>query len=208
MRLPVFSGFRNMEDHFEMLIESYLKQNVGIAENFLSATLAGHLKDNLLELNNNAMLLAAGTGNANKQNRNNLVRSDAIYWLDKKHNNIYENAFFVHIEAFILYLNRSCYAGITGYEFHYTLYGPGSFYVKHFDCFKDDDSRAFSMISYLNADWKESDGGELLIHQSGNNQKISPTNGKTVFFKSDELQHEVLVTHQNRMSITGWLKRG
>ncbi|GEP50139.1 proline hydroxylase [Flavobacterium noncentrifugens] len=197
-----------MEDHFEMLIESYLKQNVGIAENFISAALAGHLKDNLLELNNNAMLLAAGTGNANKQNQNKLVRSDAIYWLDKKHNNVYENAFFAYIEAFILYLNRSCYAGITGYEFHYTLYEPGSFYVKHFDRFKDDDSRAFSMISYLNADWKESDGGELLIHQLENNLKIAPTNGKTVFFKSDELEHEVLVTHEKRMSITGWLKRG
>lgn len=197
-----------MEDHFEMLIESYLKQNVGIAENFLSAVLAGHLKNNLLKLNNKSMLLAAGTGNAAKQSHNKKVRSDAIYWLDKKHNDVYENEFFVHIEAFTSYLNKSCYAGITGYEFHYALYEPGSFYVKHFDRFQDDDSRAFSMISYLNADWKEPDGGELLIHQMGNNQKISPTNGKTVFFKSDELEHEVLVTHQKRMSITGWLKRG
>jgi SM-20-related protein len=46
----------------------------------------------------------------------------------------------------------------------------------------------------------------LLIHQANNNQKIAPTQGKTVFFKSDELVHEVLVTQNTRMSITGWLK--
>jgi SM-20-related protein len=63
------------------------------------------------------------------------------------------------------------------------------------------------MISYLNANWHENDGGELLIHQLDNDQKISPTQGKTVFFKSNELVHEVLVTNERRMSVTGWLKR-
>jgi SM-20-related protein len=29
-----------------------------------------------------------------------------------------------------------------------------------------------------------------------------------VFFKSDELLHEVLLTNERRMSVTGWLKRG
>ena len=32
--------------------------------------------------------------------------------------------------------------------------------------------------------------------------------GKSVFFKSNELEHEVLVTYLPRMSITGWLKTG
>ena len=62
------------------------------------------------------------------------------------------------------------------------------------------------MISYLNSNWQESDGGELLIHQLDQNLKIAPTHGKTIFFKSDELVHEVLVTQNTRMSITGWLK--
>jgi SM-20-related protein len=63
------------------------------------------------------------------------------------------------------------------------------------------------MISYLNDDWQESDGGQLMIYQNYNNKKVNPTQGKTVFFKSNELQHEVLVTQKQRMSITGWLKR-
>ena len=64
---------------------------------------------------------------------------------------------------------------------------------------------AFSDV-YLNDEWKENDGGELCVHNEGNRQNISPLNGKSVFFKSNELEHEVLVTHKPRMSITGWLK--
>ncbi len=63
------------------------------------------------------------------------------------------------------------------------------------------------MISYLNKDWKEEDGGQLLIHPEKGEQTINPTQGKTVFFKSSELEHEVLVSNKQRMSITGWLKR-
>ncbi len=197
-----------MEASFETLIASYIENKVGISEDFLSNELANHLKQNLLSLNNTHHLLPAGTGNDNKLVHNDKVRSDTIYWLDKKHNNIHENAFFDRIEAFIMYLNQSCYAGITDYEFHYSLYEKGSFYKKHLDQFQDNSSRQFSMISYLNSNWQTQDGGELLIHQNNNNQTIAPTQGKTVFFKSNELEHEVLETNERRMSVTGWLKRG
>lgn len=196
----------DMENNFETLIATYIENKVGISEHFLSKTLANNLKLNLIALNTKSLLVEAGIGNAEKVAYDGAIRSDSIYWLDKKHNNAFENEFFAQIEEFILYLNRSCFAGITGYEFHYSLYESGDFYLKHLDQFKNNPSRKYSMISYLNADWQESDGGELLIHQLDNNQKIAPTQGKTVFFKSDELVHEVLVTHNTRMSITGWLK--
>ena len=196
----------DMENNFETLISTYIENKVGISEHFLSNTLANNLKLNLIALNTKSLLVEAGIGNAEKVAYDGAIRSDSIYWLDKKHNNAFENEFFALIEEFILYLNRSCFAGITGYEFHYSLYESGDFYLKHLDQFKNNPSRKYSMISYLNADWQESDGGELLIHQLDNNQKIAPTQGKTVFFKSDELVHEVLVTHNTRLSITGWLK--
>jgi Rps23 Pro-64 3,4-dihydroxylase Tpa1-like proline 4-hydroxylase len=195
-----------MENTFEALIATYIENKVGISEHFLSNELANNLKQNIVDLNQKSELVAAGIGNSDKLAFNTAIRSDAIYWLDKKHNNPFENEFFAQIEEFIKYLNISCYAGITGYEFHYSLYEKGDFYLKHLDQFKNNPSRKYSMISYLNSDWQESDGGELLIHQTDNNQKIAPTQGKTVFFKSDELVHEVLVTQNTRMSITGWLK--
>jgi SM-20-related protein len=60
------------------------------------------------------------------------------------------------------------------------------------------------MISYLNSDWQPADGGELMIHQNRNQNYAHAR--KDCFFKSDELLHEVLVTQNIRMSITGWLK--
>ena len=86
------------------------------------------------------------------------------------------------------------------------MYEKGAFYKKHIDQFKTDESRAFSMIIYLNEGWVESDGGQLKVYRETSVQIISPENQKCVFFKSDELPHEVLVTNVKRMSITGWLK--
>ncbi|WP_426484681.1 2OG-Fe(II) oxygenase [Flavobacterium sp. 2] len=195
-----------MDDSFEDLIASYIENKIGISERFMSDALADNLKQNLINLNNESLLLTAGIGNSEKFALDGAIRKDVIYWLDKKHNNVFENEFFDIIDAFVLYLNESCFAGITGYEFHYSLYEKGDFYLKHLDQFKNNSSRKYSMISYLNSNWKESDGGELMVHQNKSQQKISPVQGKTVFFKSNELVHEVLVTQNTRMSITGWLK--
>ena len=196
-----------MEDSFEALIASYIATKVGMVENFIGTSLSKHLTDTILALHQKELLIPAGVGNIQKLQHNQLIRKDIIYWLDRKNNNIYENEFLTQIEAFICYLNESCFAGITGYEFHYSLYEKGAFYRKHLDQFQDNSSRQFSLISYLNLDWKLEDGGELCIYQENNIQKISPTNGKTIFFKSNELVHEVLTTQKQRLSITGWLKR-
>ena len=196
-----------MEDSFEALIASYIATKVGMVENFIGTSLSKHLTDTILALHQKELLIPAGVGNIQKLQHNQLIRKDIIYWLDRKNNNIYENEFLTKIEAFICYLNESCFAGITGYEFHYSLYEKGAFYRKHLDQFQDNSSRQFSLISYLNLDWKIEDGGELCIYQENNIQKISPTNGKTIFFKSNELVHEVLTTQKQRLSITGWLKR-
>lgn len=195
-----------MQKNFDELINSYIENKVGLSENFLSNTLALHLKDNLNKLYATGQLRSAGTGNNLIIVQDKLFRSDVIYWLDRKHNDQYENDFFNLVDRFVSYLNSTCFTGITGYEFHYTLYPAGSFYKKHLDQFRNNNSRKYSMIMYLNADWKISDGGELCITQLDHLQTISPQNGKAVFFKSNEMEHEVLVTNKPRMSITGWLK--
>ena len=191
---------------FNELIDSYLASQVGIAKDFLNSALAAHLTQNLHDLYCGRQLLSAGTGNDQIINHDKQLRSDKIYWLDRIHNDPYENDFFNLVDLFVAYLNRTCYAGITGYEFHYALYEKGSFYGRHLDHFKHNGNRAFSMIMYLNKDWVRADGGELRIYHPGKLQDIEPLNGKSVFFKSADLEHEVLLTNKPRMSITGWLK--
>jgi SM-20-related protein len=195
-----------LQNTFNDLINSFIETRVGIAENFLTKTLAFNLSENLKTLYDENQFHSAGIGNGSIVDHNKLIRSDMIYWLDRKHNNEYENSFFDIIDAFVLHLNTTCYAGITGYEFHYALYEKGSFYKKHIDQFRNNESRQYSLIIYLNEDWQEIDGGELCIHHNDHLQRISPNNGKSVFFKSSELEHEVLLTTKPRLSITGWLK--
>jgi len=197
-----------LEKIFDCLIDSFIEDKVGVAEGFLSASLSAHLKENLIALFENKKFLNAGVGNDALVHEDKRIRSDVIYWLDRKHENQYENDFFDLMDGFVAYLNRTCYTGITGYEFHYTLYEPGTFYKKHIDQFQHNGCRQYSMIMYLNADWKKEDGGELRIYRADEEQNISPDSGKSVFFKSSDLAHEVLITNKQRMSITGWLKIG
>ncbi|MGV9004265.1 2OG-Fe(II) oxygenase [Flavobacterium sp.] len=195
-----------MQKHFEEIIESFLEKRVGISNKFLSIDLAEQLKANLLSLYQNEAMKLAGIGNDHVLSHNRKIRSDKIYWLDNNNENAAETAFFRLIDEFIMYLNQTCYAGINSHEFHYALYEKGTFYKKHLDQFKTDDRRVFSMILYLNEGWATTDGGELKVYQQTGIQIIAPENQKCVFFKSSELEHEVLLTNVSRMSITGWLK--
>jgi len=179
---------------------------VGIANDFLSETLSLDLKENLKTLYAQKMLQSAGTGQNSNLKFDDLYRSDVIYWLDREHNDVHENSFFDIMDAFVILLNETCYTGIKSYEFHYTLYETGSFYKRHLDQFRSNDSRQYSMIMYLNSEWQQDDGGELRIHHEDRSENINPTSGKSVFFKSSELEHEVLISNKPRMSITGWLK--
>ena len=195
-----------MQNTFDALIDSFLENNVGVAEHFISDSLASRLRENLQLLYKENHLKEASIGNGAAAVKNKLVRSDKIYWLDRQHNDVVENDFFDLLDLFVNRLNSTCYTGITGYEFHYTLYEAGSYYKRHLDQFRNNDSRKYSMIFYLNEGWVQNDGGELCIHHPENREHIAPENGKGVFFKSNEMEHEVLLTNKPRMSITGWLK--
>jgi SM-20-related protein len=197
-----------LDQIFDQLINSFIDNKVGITTDFLSLNLAQQLKYNLIKLQSTLQFKAGGTSNKIIA-YNREVRSDQIFWLDRSHNNEFENQFFDLIDSFVLHLNNTCYTGITSYEFHYAYYEKGSFYTKHLDQFRSNDSRKYSMILYLNENWKIEDGGELCIHHADKSlQHIAPLGGTSVFFSSSELLHEVLVTQEPRMSITGWLKVG
>src|SRR5690606_23077857 len=101
--------------------------------------------------------------------------------------------------------------GLKSFEAHLAKYPPGSFYKRHIDQFQQVSYRIISCILYLNADWREGDGGELRIFlpdgKRGEKQiDIVPKAGTLVCFKSDEIPHEVLPTHKERYSFTGWMR--
>jgi SM-20-related protein len=197
-----------MKAHFEELVDSFITGRVGISDLFLTGALATLLQQHIHRLSEGGEMVSAGIGNDTIQGHDKLTRSDKIHWLDKKNKHTSELGFLEHVEDFIDYLNKTCYTGINAYEFHYAVYEQGSFYKRHKDQFRNNSSRKYSLISYLNEDWLEAYGGQLWIHQQGETtQKIRPTSRKAVFFESCELEHEVTIAMRPRMSVTGWLKR-
>ena len=216
--LPLIPAFTNpqsltfllspliMNQQFDVLIDSYLDNKVGIDKNFLSGELAKGLQQNIKQLQEDNAMMNAGIGNNKLKDASQQMRSDKICWLDKSNNNVYEQEFLEQAEAFISHLNSTCYTGISSYEFHYAVYEEGNFYKRHIDQFRSDDKRKFSLINYLNDDWLEEDGGQLYLYQQEAVQKIQPEAKTAVFFKSDEMEHEVTLCKRSRMSITGWLK--
>ena len=195
-----------MNKQFDLLIDSYLNDKVGIAPRFITERLSNGLQQNIIRLQEDNLMTAAGIGNNEVKDEKQKMRGDKIYWMDKKHDNIFEQEFLLHAENFIEYLNRTCYAGINAYEFHYAVYEEGSYYKRHKDQFKNNSDRKYSLISYLNNNWLAEDGGQLQVYQNNTIQQIAPHAQTAVLFKSDETEHEVTKANRSRMSITGWLK--
>lgn len=192
---------------FENLIEQIVNQSFAQIDNFFSDQILNQLFIQLLALQNANLLKKAGIGQANEHGLNKRIRGDEIMWLPKNSLNEFEMEFNSQIQAFMIYLNESCFLSLNDFEFHYTCYPPGTFYKKHIDQFHTDPSRQISFILYLNKAWKEKDGGEVVVYPKHDKAvKISPTWGKVVCFRSHELPHEVILTNTNRYSITGWLK--
>lgn len=195
-----------MQEKFDFLIDDYLQNKVGIDKNFLSAKLTEGLRQNIVHLLANGKMSPARIGQNNDQHKATKIRSDMIYWMDKSHENVFEQEFLALMEDLILYLNKTCYAGINAYEFHYALYEEGAAYGRHKDRFRNDSDRQYSVVNYLNTDWAEKDGGLLLLYKDEGTQMVIPMAQTTVFFKCDEMEHEVTKSKRSRMSITGWLK--
>jgi SM-20-related protein len=195
-----------MEDSYETLITGFIDNRVGICDQFLSAALAQQLQQNLIQLDQANKMQSAGIGNDPVKDQKQNKRGDKIYWIEKDSSEPAEREFLDQVEAFIIHLNNSCYTRINDYEFHYALYETGSSYKRHVDQFRNNGDRKFSLINYLNTDWKAEEGGELLIFHEDSVEKILPNLRKAVFFKSDTSEHEVSKATRPRMSITGWLK--
>ncbi|MBC7555227.1 MAG: 2OG-Fe(II) oxygenase [Taibaiella sp.] len=205
--MTTFKLITNMREKFEELIEGYITGNIGISAHFLNKPLAAALHHNLVNLNNNRHLEKAGIGNAIKDNFQK-IRSDKTSWLSEDSDNSAEREFLDTMAQFMGYLNETCYTGLNAFEFHYALYEPGTFYGRHRDRLRNDDARKFSIISYLNENWLTAEGGQLIVYNDdGAPTTILPENLKSVFFKSDLMEHEVTIATRQRLSVTGWLKR-
>jgi SM-20-related protein len=175
-----------------------------VVDNFISDELYADILTYFNHLKEQDGLSKAGIGASGRHQIDKTVRGDLIYWLDSKRDEQLSD-FFNLADEMVAKIKRYCFLSITDYEFHLAYYPPGTHYEKHIDQFQGRNNRMLSVLVYLNENWTPADGGQLKIYRPDTDLLIEPVARRLVIFKSDTVEHEVLITHAGRMSLTGWL---
>ena len=134
----------------------------------------------------------------------NNIRSDHILWLQPEFQISHRH--IQTLQQFSQILNRAFYLGIKDIEAHFACYHAGEFYTLHRDNPQDKNGRMISSVYYLHEQWQADWGGELRLQDKhGQWHIIQPKPNRMALFQSD-LLHEVLISKQQRLSITAWLR--
>ena len=145
----------------------------------------------------------AGVGKTDNRIHEN-IRGDYIQWIDPVTAPAAEQVYLTRLRDLLSFLNQNLFLSLKDIEIHRTVYPAGARYERHVDQFRQDDHRKLSIICYLNADWKESEGGQLVLYLGKESLSILPHLGRLICFRSDLLEHEVLPSTRERYSLTGW----
>ncbi|MFT2098894.1 2OG-Fe(II) oxygenase [Marinomonas sp. 2405UD66-6] len=195
------------EEPFANLLMDLRTKGWSIQDNFFSADFTQALVDEAENIENVQMQLA---GVGRKQDHQILqdARRDYIQWIDP--DKPIRTDFLKVMESLRVALNRHLFIGLFDYEAHFARYEKGAFYEKHVDAFKGESNRVLSTVLYLNEDWQEGDGGELVIYDEHNPDievgRFFPKKGRLAIFLSECFYHEVVVAHRTRHSIAGWFR--
>lgn len=134
------------------------------------------------------------------------IRSDHILWIDDQ---LPIAQHHLHaLQQLSENLNQAFYLGIKEVEAHFACYNAGEFYALHRDNPQQKNDRVISTVFYLHENWQADWGGQLHLQDKQNDWHIiEPQPNRLVIFQSD-LLHEVLLSKQQRLSITAWLRSG
>ena len=175
-----------------------------VFDEILSKDLNESLYERVANLDN---LNEANIGRGAQRQKVKSIRSDRTLWLEGEEES--EKAYLSWMESLREAMNQELYMGLADYEAHFAHYGQGAFYKKHVDVLRGSNKRLLTTVFYLTPNWKEGDGGELLIYDKEGEkviEQVPPRMGTMVIFLSDTFPHEVLPSNKDRYSIAGWFR--
>jgi SM-20-related protein len=149
----------------------------------------------------------AGIGRGVKFVKTEFVRTDEICWITGTSE--FSASWIDWTSRLQRFLNQKLFLGLFSFESHFAHYAPQSYYKRHYDAFRGESNRILSVVTYLNPDWGNTDGGELVIYADDHDReglKVAPLYGTTVVFLSEEFPHEVLPATRDRYSVAGWFR--
>lgn len=190
---------------FERIAQAIEADGYVVINDGLPAYLGEALLEHLARFEQHEFALAAvGRGPDAEQNKQ--VRRDKIAWIEASQ---YSAAWIAWTETLQLYLNRRLFMGLFSFESHFASYEPGAFYATHMDAFRGQSNRVLSLVTYLNEDWRQEQGGELVIYQPDTGAelvRVAPLYRTLVLFLSEEFPHEVKPARRTRRSVAGWFR--
>jgi SM-20-related protein len=150
---------------------------------------------------------AAQIGRGAQKQQQTEIRGDSIAWLDEQ--NASDQGYLAWMETLRAGLNAELFLGLFDYEAHYAIYAAGAGYAKHVDALQGAKNRVLSSVLYLNPDWQNGNGGELLLFTADGNtvlETLTPRAGTMILFLSETFPHQVLPSLTTRRSIAGWFR--
>ncbi len=190
---------------FDRIADDLAIEGYAVVDHFLSPAEVDELI-RLDEFQNGLLhMKKAGIGQNTDFRINETVRGDYIRWIDKSAAPPPVAAYIDRVDALMRFINRALFLSLKDMELHMTVYPAGAYYKRHLDQFKPGDHRKLSVICYLNKEWIEDFGGQLRMYLKRGTLDLLPLAGRLVCFRSDSIEHEVLPSKKERLSITGWL---
>lgn len=200
-----------MRNILEHIANSLATRRWYAGESIFTSELSIRLAQRARALAAGQRLHAAQVGRSGGAQQNTQLRSDDTHWLADEPEDANEFEAVAAVRALRIHLNETLFLGAQDAELHFARYAPGAFYRTHRDRFRDDDARLLSLVFYLNDDWPDHAGGELVLHAEDDSgsvvTRVPPRAGTMVCFLSDQFPHQVLPATRERYSLTGWLRR-
>lgn len=194
-----------MIPYFELIADQLAGDGYSVVDDFLNDKETEQLvqldefREGLLHMKK------AGIGKQSDFRINESIRGDYIRWIDPAAAAPPVKVYVDRINEMRRFINRALFLSLKDFELHMTVYPAGAYYKRHLDQFNPGDHRKLSVICYLNKGWTDDLGGQLRIYLKSGTKDVLPVAGRLVCFRSDMIEHEVLPSKKERLSITGWM---
>ncbi len=200
-----------MEDLLDHISAEIYEKSYAIVDGFIDESFRKALLEEQIDLLNRGKFRQAAVGIGEKKQVRTEIRNDEVLWMDADNLSMNQATYWAKVDEIRKVLNQRCFLGLRSFEGHFARYPIGSFYKRHLDQFQAVPHRVVTVILYLNDSWVPEDGGALRMYfpqEDGSefHEDVFPLGGRLVVFLSGEIPHEVLPTHKERISITGWLR--
>lgn len=188
---------------YETITDALVHDGYVVIDNALESNLPKELKNFAQSQTNFKRAGISGAGDLHVDSKR---RTDKIHWLDE--DGAVQSRYLDFANGLKDYLNRELFLGLSYYEPHFAIYEEGDFYETHLDAFKNSKNRVVTTVYYLNEEWGEDDGGELVVYDEDEKfiAKVMPKANTLIVFMSEKFPHEVLPAKRKRYSIAGWFR--